>query len=43
MKKVGDSTVYGTDELEEDKEEVEWTVIGGGVYEISVMPVVHSC
>ena len=30
LKKVGDSTVYGTDESEEGEEEVEGTVLGGG-------------
>ena len=29
LKKVRDSTVYGTDESEEDEEEAEGTVLGG--------------
>ena len=33
--------VSGTDELEEDKEEVEGTVLGGGGDEVSIMPVVY--
>ena len=41
LKKVGDSTVYGTIELEEDEEEVEGTVIGGGVDEVSILSVVY--
>ena len=41
LKKVGDSTVYGKDKSEEDEEEVERTVIGGGGDEISIMPAVY--
>ena len=33
--------MYGTDKSEEDKEEVEGTVLGGGGEEFSVMPVVY--
>ena len=43
LKKVGDSTVYGTGESEEDKEEAEEKVIGGGGDEFSVMPFVYPC
>ena len=38
---VGESTVYGTDESEEDEEEVEGKVLGCGSDEISVMPIVY--
>ena len=41
MKKVGDSTVSRTDKLEEYKEEVEGTVLVGGVDEVSKIPVVY--
>ena len=38
---VGSSTVYETVELDEDEEEVEGTVLGGGVDEVSIIPVVY--
>ena len=41
LKKVGHSTVYRTDELEEDKEEVEGTVLGYGGEEVSIVPGVY--
>ena len=41
LKKVGDSTVSRTDKLEEYKEEVEGTVLVGGVDEVSKIPVVY--
>ena len=41
LKKVGESTVYGTEESEEDEEELEGTVLGGGGDEVSVMNVVY--
>ena len=41
LKNVGDITVYGTYESEEEESEVEGTVIVGGDNEVSVMPVVH--
>ena len=41
LKKVGDRIVYGTEESEEDKEEVQGEVIGGGSDEVSFMPVVY--
>ena len=40
LNKVGDITVYRTDESEEDQEEVEGTVLGGGGDEVIVMPAV---
>ena len=40
LKKVVDSTLYMTDESEEDKEEVEGIVLGGGGDEVSAMPAV---
>ena len=40
LKKVENITVYGTDESEEDKEEVEGTVLGGGGDKVIVVPVV---
>ena len=39
LKKVVHSTVYRTDELEEDEEEEEGTVLGGE--DISILPVVY--
>ena len=41
LNKVQHSTVYRTDELEEDKEEVEGTVLGDGGYEVSIVPFVY--
>ena len=41
LKKVGDSTVHRTDKAEEDEEEVEGTVIGGGGDEVSGMYIVY--
>ena len=41
LKKVGDSTMYGTDGSEEDEEEVEGTVLGGGGEYVSVMPIFY--
>ena len=43
LKKVGDSTVYRTDESEDDKEEVEGALLGGYGDEVSVMPIVYLC
>ena len=41
LKKVVNSTVYGTDKSDEDDKKLEWTVVGGGGDEVSVMPVVY--
>ena len=41
LKRVGDSTVSKTIELEEEKEEMEETVLGGGG--VSTMYVVYHC
>ena len=41
LDKVRDRTVYGMDESEEYKEEVEGTVVGGGGDEVSVMLVFY--
>ena len=41
LNKVGDSTLYGTEKSEENKEEVEGGVIGGGGDEASIMSVVY--
>ena len=41
MKKVGHSAVYRTDESDEGEEEVEVTVLGDGVEEVSKVPVVY--
>ena len=41
LKKVGYSTVYRTDESEEEKQEVEGSVLGGGGDEISVISIVY--
>ena len=41
LKKLGDSTLYRTDKSEEDKEEVEGTVLGGGGEEVSILPVLY--
>ena len=41
LKKVVDSTFYGTDESEEYKEEAGGAVLGGDGDEASVMPVVY--
>ena len=38
---MGDRTLYGTGELEEDDEEVEGVVLGCGGDEVSVIPVVY--
>ena len=43
LKKLVDSTVYGTDESEEDTEEVEGAVIGGGGDEVGFMPAIYPC
>ena len=43
LKKLGDITLYGTYESEEDAEEVEGTVIGCVWDEVSVMPIVYPC
>ena len=40
-KKMGDNTVYCTDESEENEEYVEGTVLGGGGDEVSITPVVN--
>ena len=41
LKKVGHSTVYRTDESEEDEEEAEGAVLGDGGEDISIVPVVY--
>ena len=41
LKKVVYITVYETIELEEDEEEVEGTVLGGGSDEVSIIPVFY--
>ena len=41
LKKVGDITVYETDESDEYEEEVDRAVLGGGGDEVSIMPVVY--
>ena len=43
LNKMGDSTLYGKEKEEDDKEEVEGKVIGGGSDGVSVMPVVYPC
>ena len=43
LKKVQHSTEYRTDELEEDEEEVEGTVLGDGCDEFSIVPFVYLC
>ena len=42
LQKVGNRTMYGADESEDDDEEVKGTVIGGGSDEVNIMPVVYS-
>ena len=41
LKKVQHSTVYRTEESEEDKEEVEGTVLGGGGEDVTIVPIVY--
>ena len=41
VKNVGDSTMSKTVEFNEDKEEEEGSVLGGGVDEVSIIPVVY--
>ena len=41
LKKVQHSTVYRTEESEEDKEEVEGTVLGGGGGDVTIVPIVY--
>ena len=43
LMKVQHSTVYRTDELEEEEEEVEVTVLGDGGDEVSIVPFVYPC
>ena len=39
---MGHSTVYCTEEYEEDEEEVNWAVHGDGGEDVSIVPVVFT-
>ena len=41
LKKVGESTVYGTEASGEDEKEMKWKILGGGGDEVSFMPVFY--
>ena len=43
MNKAGYSTVYRTVKSDEDKEEVEGTVLRDGGEDVSIVPVVYPC
>ena len=43
LKMVQHSTVYRTNELEEDEEEVERKVDFDGGYEVNILPFVYPC
>ena len=43
LKKMVNSTVYSTDESEEDEEELKGTVLGDGGKYVSIVPVVYHC